>query len=525
MNSFILKLCVVTAASVIALSPAAGSADRPNIVIILVDDMGFSDIGCYGSEIPTPHLDRLAANGLKFTQFYNTGRCCPTRATLLTGLYSHQAGIGHMTSDYGVPGYRGYLNDQCVTIADVARSSGYFTAISGKWHVGHARPTMWPTARGFDRFFGIPEGGGFYFKVKQGRSVVLNESLVYSPDQQPPDGWYTTDVWTEYGLNFVDEALEADKPFLLYVAHNAPHFPLQASADDINLFRGRYKEGWEAVSRKRYQRQLESGLLDARWKKSGRPTKVKPWKDLSTDERDKMDHLMAAYAACVHSMDRAVGELVGGLRARNQLDNTLILFMSDNGGCAEGGVYGKQIGDPTTAASNWYCGEAWAWVQDTPFRRYKHYNHEGGIATPLIAHWPNGIAGKGEWRHQPAHLIDIMATVADLTGSEYPERRGGRAIHPIPGTSLRPAFQNQALERDALYWEHEGNAAIRVGSWKLVRLKGRGPWELYNLDSDRTEQKNLAGQLPAKVDELKQKWLQWAQNHNVSVDGLPKKNK
>ena len=513
-----------SAVSCIMLLVAIGSAraERPNIVVILVDDMGFSDIGCYGSEIPTPNLDALAAGGLRFTQFYNTGRCCPTRATLLTGLYAHQAGVGHMTGNYGVPGYQGFLNDHCVSIGDVARSSGYLTAISGKWHVGSKDQSMWPRARGFDRFYGVPEGGGFYFQVKPGRSIVLDDEVVASPAKPLPDGWYSTDAWTEYGLKFTDEAIAAEKPFLLYLAHNAPHFPLQATAEDIAMFRGKYRAGWDNLSNERLKRQVEMGLIDASWTKAARPNKVTAWDSLAEEDKDRFDHLMAAYAACVYRMDRSIGTLVEGLKSRGQFDNTLLLFMSDNGGCAESGPNGKSVGDPTTANSNWFCGESWAWMQDTPFRKYKHYNHEGGIATPLIAHWPNGIKDGNVFRSQTAHVIDMMATIAELSGAEYPKQHNGKPIAPTEGVSLLPAFDNKPLNRDALYWEHEGNAAVRVDDWKLVRLGGKGSWELYNLKRDRTEKHDLASQHPDRVKELAGKWNDWAERCNVSPNGLPK---
>ncbi|MCA9038301.1 MAG: arylsulfatase, partial [Planctomycetaceae bacterium] len=518
--AFSLLLTHLTATTCLA-DDSGESRPRPNIVVILVDDMGFSDIGCYGSEIPTPNLDALAANGLKFRQFYNTGRCCPTRASLLTGLYSHQAGIGHMTDDYGVPGYRGVLNRRCVTLGDVARSAGYFTAATGKWHVGHRNESNMPLQRGFDRFFGVPEGGGFYFQVKAGRTVRLNNDVFYSTEKPAPDGWYSTDAWTEYSLKFVDEAKHAQKPFLLYLAHNAPHFPLQATADDIAMFRGRYKDGWDKLSKDRLHRQLNSGLIDSSWEPAERSKPVAEWDSLSDQDKDRFDHLMATYAACVYRMDRSIGTLVEGLKQRDQFDNTLILFMSDNGGCAESGPRGRSEGDPTVADSNWFCGESWAWMQDTPFRKFKHYNHEGGIATPLIAHWPAGIQSRGEWRDTPAHLIDVMATVVDLTGATYPEEHGGVKIQPAEGRSLRPVFDHQSIQRDALYWEHEGNAAIREGDWKLVRLGGKGAWELYNMKSDRTEQHNLAETHPDRVRTLEQKWLAWAERCHVHTDGLP----
>lgn len=500
-------------------------ADRPNVVVILVDDMGFSDIGCYGSEISTPNLDALAANGLRFRQFYNTGRCCPTRATLLTGLYAHQVGVGHMTDDYKVPGYQGYLNDRCVTLGNVASSAGYLSAVTGKWHVGYKAPSMLPNARGFDRFYGVPEGGGFYFQVKPGRTVRLNDEVLYSQDKPAPDGWYSTDAWTEYGLKFVDEAIAADKPFFWHLAHNAPHFPLQADADDIAMFRGKYKAGWDKLSAERHARQLEIGLIDSAWEKAERPDRVSEWNALAEKDKDRFDHLMAVYAACVYRMDRSIGTLVEGLKQRGVFDNTLLLFMSDNGGCAESGPNGKSEGDPTTADSTWFCGESWAWMQDTPFRKFKHYNHEGGIATPLIAHWPKGIAARGEWRDQTTHLIDIMATLVDVTGATYPKEHNGTAILPPEGKSLVPAFADQPIERDALYWEHEGNAAIRRGDWKLVRLGGKGKWELYDMKSDRTEMHDLAGSRQKLAKELESQWLAWAKRCNVSPNGLPNAQK
>ncbi len=516
-------------ALLLLLAPGASIAEtappRPNVVVILVDDMGFSDIGCYGSEIPTPNLDALAAGGLRFTQFYNTGRCCPTRAALLTGLYSHQAGVGHMTGDYGVPGYRGFLSEHCVTLGAVARSAGYLSAMTGKWHVGHREKAMRPPARGFDRFYGVPEGGGFYFQAKPGRTVVLNDRVVGSSEKPLPDGWYSTDAWTEYGLKFIDDAQAAGKPFFLYVAHNAPHFPLQAAAEDIALFRGKYREGWDKLSRRRHARQIKMGLIDPAWAKAQRPDGVAAWDSLSAEDQDRFDHLMATYAACIHRMDRSIGTLVAGLKQRGQLENTLILFMSDNGGCAESGPRGKTIGDPTTAASSWFCGKSWAWMQDTPFRKFKHYNHEGGIATPLIAHWPQGIAARGELRRQPAHVIDVMATLADVTGAEYPAERNGRAVLPMEGTSLRPAFDDKPLKRGALFWEHEGNAAVRRGDWKLVRLGGSGPWELYNLKSDRTEQHDLAAEKPQLAAELAAQWHAWAKRCGASPNGQPRKQK
>jgi arylsulfatase len=501
--------------------------DRPNIIVILVDDMGFSDLGCYGSEIPTPHLDDLAEHGLRFTQFYNTARCCPTRASLLTGLYPHQAGVGHMTDDKGVPGYQGRLNNSCVTIAEVLQPAGYFTAMTGKWHVGQNLGVT-PWGRGFTRSLNAP-AGGFYFPDSSRAELFLNGQVLAKDDPRLPKDWYSTDLWTTFGLKFIDEALAADKPFYLHLCHNAPHFPLQAPADEVARFRNKYRAGWEALRAERVKRQLQLGLLDPAWRASVRPEAVKLWTDLTSEEQDRFDHIMAVYAAVVHHMDKAIGDLVAGLKQRGVLENTLIFFLSDNGGNAESGPEGRTQGDPTRADSNWFCGESWAFLENSPFRLYKHYNHEGGIATPLIVHWPQGISAQGELRHQPGHLVDIMATCVEVAKAEYPRQFRGSEIQPMEGTSLVPAFNNRPLVRDALYWEHEGNAAVRVGDRKLVRQGRNGAWELYDLKADRSEQNNLASTFPAVVQELAAKWDAWAKRTHVipypEAAGTKKKSK
>ena len=514
-----------------ALCSAIHAADKPNIVVILVDDMGFADLGCYGSEIPTPNLEALAKNGLRFTQFYNTGRCCPTRASLLTGLYPHQAGVGHMTDDKGVPGYRGRLNDSCVTIAEVLRPAGYFTAMTGKWHVGQNLGVV-PWERGFERSLNAA-AGGFYFGRgdKAKAKLFLNGVEIANDDPRLPKDWYSTDLWTTFGLKFIDEALAAKKPFYLHLCHNAPHFPLQAPAEEIAKFRGRYKEGWGALRDARIRRQREMGLIDAAWEKSPRPPTIKVWKDHTPEEQDRFDHLMAVYAATVHRMDKAIGDLVSGLKERGVLENTLILFMSDNGGNAESGPNGRTKGDPSQAASDWFCGESWAFLQNAPFRKYKHYNHEGGIATPLIAHWPAGIEARNELRHTPSHLIDIMATCVDVSGASYPKEHHGHVITPMEGTSLKPLLVSSSeglpVSR-TLFWEHEGNAAVRHGDLKLVRTGRNGLWELYDLKADRTEQHNLADAQPDKVKALAAEWQTWAERAHVlpyAEEGKAKKKK
>ncbi|MGN6547409.1 MAG: arylsulfatase [Aureliella sp.] len=529
----VFHLLLALAACLATITARAADSAKPNIIVILVDDMGFSDIGCYGSEIPTPNLDALAQNGVRFTQFYNTGRCCPTRATLLTGLYAHQTGIGHMNDDRGAPGYRGRLNDHCLTFGEVLKPAGYFTAMTGKWHVGQEFGVS-PWKRGFDRSLNAA-AGGFYYGESPRAKLFLNGEPIANDDPRLPKDWYSTDLWTEYGLKFIDEAREAKKPFFLYLAHNAPHFPLQAPADAIEKFRGKYKAGWDKLRQQRHARQIEMGIVDKSWKASPRPEEIQAWDDVSADEQERFDHLMAAYAACVYRMDKAIGDLVSGLKDRGELDNTLILFMSDNGGNAESGPKGRTEGDPTKAASQWFCGESWAFLENTPFRRYKHFNHEGGIATPLIVHWPAGlnqdaagrkVAEPGSLVHQPTHLIDIMATCADAGGAKYPATYNGHEILPLEGRSIMPALKGQTIERDALYWEHEGNAAIRVGDWKLVRLGRKGAWELYNLKDDRTELHDLAAQQPERVKELAAKWSAWADRAHVRPlpKPLPKPN-
>lgn len=496
------------------------AAPKPNIIVILVDDMGFSDIGCYGSEIPTPHLDALAAGGLRFTQFYNTGRCCPTRASLLTGLYPHQAGVGHMTDNKGQPGYEGRLNDSCVTIAEVLKPAGYFTAFTGKWHVGQNHGIT-PWGRGFDRSLNAA-AGGFYFPESEKAKLFLNGKPIANNDARLPENWYSTDLWTTFGLKFIDEALAEKKPFYLHLCHNAPHFPLQAPAGEIAKFRGKYKIGWDEIRARRYAKMMKLGIIDAKWANSPRPDQIMSWSEVPDAEKDRYDHLMAVYAAVVHRMDQAIGDLITGLKQRSVFENTLILFLSDNGGTAETGPRGRSTGDPTQADSDWYSGESWAYAQNTPFRLYKRYNHEGGIATPLIAHWPKGITAKNELRHQPGHLIDVMATCVEITGTTYPRQFNDKPILPMEGKSLVTAFNNQPIQRDAIFWEHEGNAAIRSGDMKLVRNGRNGSWELYDLKADRTELHDLAAAQPAKAEELAAQWESWATR--AMVKPYPVKN-
>ncbi len=509
------------------------SASRPNIIVILADDMGFSDLGCYGSEIQTPNLDRLATNGVRFTQFYNMSRCCPSRASLMTGLYAHQAGIGKMTTDENLPGYRGHLTDQCVTIAEVLKSAGYFTATTGKWHLGGDDFSVTPPQRGFDRSLSTPHGG-FYFgsaakkKEKEGPLWLNGKNLALGSPELPHE-WYTTDLFADFGSKFINEALTEKKPFFLYLAFNAPHWPLQAPPKDVAKYRGKYMAGWDKLREQRYQRQLIGGIIDASWPLSPLPKSwkstedVRPWDTYSDKEKDRFDQIMSIYAACVDHLDQAVGRVVENLKAQGVLDNTLILFLSDNGGNSEGGPDGKLNDVKKGEGQSAWCGESWATLQNTPFRYFKHFEHEGGIATPLVAHWPAGITKGGTLCHERAHVIDIMATCVDLSGARYPTAFNGKPILPMEGKGLSASFNGGKVGHEALYWEHSGQAAMLEGDWKIVctKMAKTGDWELYNLTKDRTELHDLAASEPARVKEMAAKWEAWAKRTGV----LPKPDK
>ena len=491
---------------------------RPNVVVILVDDVGFSDVGCYGSEIPTPHLDALAAGGLRFSSFSNTARCSTTRAALLTGLYPHQAGMGHLD---GIrrphsQGTHGRLHDRCVTLAEVLAQAGYHTSIVGKWHLGQQHGTP-PWDRGFRRT-ATTQFGELAFPTEQSppatKVVYLDGRAV--PADSPEVGvgeWYGTEMFTDWALKFVDDSLGQTMPFFLYVAHGAAHFPLKAPADVIARHRGRYRAGWDRLREERHRRQIELGLVDPIWPLAPRPADVPAWDSLSDADRDRFDSIMAVYAAMIECIDTSVGRLVAGLRDRGVLDNTLILFLSDNGGNAESGPRGLAEGDPIGGPhSRVFLGMGWATLANTPFRRYKHFTHEGGIATPLIAHWPAGIAAdrRGGIEPAPGHVIDVMPTLVEVCDATYPAEHRGHHILPCEGTSLVPAFAGQPIHRwKPIFWEHEGNKAIRSGRWKAV-LKHGGPWELYDMEADRTELRDLAAERTAVRDLLVNQWTEWA---------------
>ena len=518
------------------------SNSRPNIIVCLVDDLGFSDIGCYGSEIHTPNLDRLGNNGLRFTQMYNAARCCPSRAALLTGLYPHQAGVGHMVQNYGSPGYQGYLNDSSVTVAEVLKTAGYRTLMSGKWHVGgHYHPPVpaegWdvgspgrptPRQRGFDRFFGILSGFGSLFNPY---SMMLDDTPI---NAETPD-FYFTDAVTDHALQMIDESAEMDKPFYLYLSYTAPHWPLHAHEEDIAKYEGMYRGGWDALRTARHEELKGMGVLNPKWDISPRDVDAPPWPEAA--HQDWEDLRMAVYAAMIDRVDQCIGQVMAKLEQLGQADNTLFMFLSDNGGDAELFMEDTDIPVPSVFAIPTVDGKQtrvgnipdlrpggadtfmsydlpWANVSNTPFRLFKRWIHEGGISTPFIMHWPDRIKQSGII-NSPAYISDITATCIAAAGASYPAEYGGNSITPLEGESFLSVADGQQWSREApIFWEHEGNRAVRVGEWKLV-AEHDGPWELYNMDEDRTELNDLADGDADRVRQMAALWQGWADRANV----------
>ncbi|GAA6162973.1 arylsulfatase [Pelagimonas sp. KU-00592-HH] len=513
-------------------------AEQPNIILILADDMGFADLGCTGSEISTPHIDSLAANGALLTSMYNCARCCPTRASLLTGLYPHSAGVGHMGADLGTPAYQGFLRSDSATIAEHLRPAGYRTLMSGKWHVaGDFEPRnvdSWrvgdvdhptPRQRGFDRFYGILDGATHFFSPHY---MLEDDSRV----QVFPDDFYFTDAITDKAIGMIEESVADDAPFFLYLAHTAPHWPLHAHPEDIARYDGVYSAGWDAIRTARHETMNDMGLFASNWEISRRDEDVHPWSaEKNTDWEARK---MATYAAMVDRMDQSIGRLVAALKRLGQFDNTLILFLSDNGGCAEFMAEdgwakffpdkthdGRQIvmgnrpdvmpGDALTYQS---YDKPWANVSNAPFRLFKHYVHEGGISTPLVAHWPKGIRPDGA-RHAPCHVADVLPTILEAAGVPYQKEVGGHAIQPCEGESFLPLLKGGDWARSQpIFFEHEGNAAVRAGRFKLVRQHS-ADWELYDMEVDRTELHDLAGRGGRQERDLVAQYQDWAQKVGV----------
>ncbi len=510
-----------------ATAVAAPATNKPNIIVVLADDMGFCDIGCFGSEISTPNLDKMAQEGVRSTHFRNTARCCPTRAALLTGLYSHQAGIGHMVNDYGAPGYRGELSRSAVTIAEALKGAQYSTAMIGKWHVTTADPNKrdnWPGKRGFDYVYSNIVGATNYFNP---HGLVRNDEPI-----RPTGDYYHTDALTEEAVGYINRRKDAANPFFMYLAYTAPHWPLQARETDIKKYAGRYAAGWDKVRAERYRRMVDMGVVDPKWGIAPRDPEVPAWDEIP--HKEWQQRRMEVYAAQIESLDRGIGRVLDALKATGADENTLVLFMSDNGGCAEVMKNTPNPGYPTKTLSGedviWgnrpevmpgpattfqSYGAEWPHVSNTPFRMYKHWVHEGGIASPLIARWPKQIKEHGTWTHQSGHVIDIMATCLDAAGASYPQTYKGNTIIPLQGKSLLPSLrQPKNTKSRTLFWEHEGNRAVIDGNWKLVS-KYKGQWELYDLALDRIETKDHAATDPARVKKMEAQYLAWAARSQV----------
>lgn len=536
------------AALLLPLAPLSAQAPRPNVLLILADDLGYSDLGCYGGEIGTPNLDALAKTGLRFTQCYDSTRCCPSRATLNTGLYPHQAGIGSFVTpkpdERRGPGYLGHLNDRCVTLAEVLRGAGYSTWMVGKWHMGQPGPI----ARGFDEFYGFTQG---YEQDQWQPQRYVRLPRDREPERHYAAGtFYATDAFTDYALQFLQQARAQHKPWFLYIAHSAAHFPVQAPRASVERNLATYRRGWDVLRQERFVRMQASGLATDSWQLtprsivpidrddltdgySGQPNPA--WDALPADRREDLAQRMAIYAAMVQHLDAGVGKLVADLQQHGEFDNTLILFLSDNGACYEWGPFGfdgpsrkrgetvilhqgealAQMGGPGTYHA---YGSAWANLCNTPFSLYKHFTHEGGIATALLAHWPNGIARAAGFVRDPVHMIDVMPTLCAIAGAHYPQEIDGRAILPMAGQSLLPLFAGKPAEERQLCFEHDGSRAIRDGRWKAVwepQMPGGERWQLYDLQVDRCETHDLAADQPERTRQLADAWIAWARRVQV----------
>ena len=462
--------------------------ERPHILLIMVDDLGFSDFGCYGGEIHTPNIDQLAANGLRFSQFYNTAKCHSSRVSLLTGLYCNQAGDQSLS--------------RATTIPEVLGRGGYFTSMAGKWHLDGE-----PTDFGFQRYWGHLSGATDYFR---GDSTFR---LNGEPWHEMEAGFYTTDANVDYSIRFLEEALKTGKPFFHYIAFNAPHYPLQAPRQEIEKYLGTYDDGWETVRETRFGRQQKLGLFAAEDTLPPLPDHLPDWESLDPGRRELESFRMSVYAAMVDRLDQQIGRLIDFLRERDELDHTLVMICSDNGACPFERSRNLEL-PPWEAGSFLLYDASWATVSNTPLRHYKQTQYEGGISTPLIVHWPGHIKEPGNWQGSPGHLIDIMATCLEASGTSYPD---SNEVEPLQGSSLIPLFSGTASEgHPELYFRFTSNRALRRGTWKVVSFYG-SRWELYNLGEDRVEQHDLADAYPELVEELIQRWHEMA----TEVDLLP----
>ena len=536
-------------AKALANHPAAGS--KPNIILILADDMGFSDIGCFGSEVATPNLDRLASRGMRITQFYNNPRCCPSRASIMTGLYAQQAGMGMMVADHGrypFPQYAGILSAQTLTVPEALKTAGYNTAMVGKWHLAPETDEgkrSWPLQRGFDKFWGMIAGASVYYESPHLMSG--NDAL-----PPPPKDQYLTDLWAEHAASFVTELAQEKKPFFLYTAFNAPHWPIQAPEADVQKYAHRYAGGWDALREERHKKQLAMGLVSSKWPLTPRDPRVPAWD--RADDKEWEIRRMAVYAAMIDRLDQGIGRIIASVEKAGVMDNTLIVFMSDNGGNAEElgrgrnktpnvtgeGAFHLKAGDPAAEAcelgmtcagnipgvmpggENTFesIGIPWGNCANTPFRLYKHYAQEGGISSPFIAHWPSVIKPSGTPVSAIGHETDLMPTFLELAGVMYPAKVPAGPIPALVGESLVPVFAGKGRTRAPIYWEHEGNKALRDGKWKLVSRFPEG-WELYDMEADRTELNDLAASQPERAKAMADMWDAWAKRIGVQPWPMP----
>lgn len=510
--------------TLVTIGPAVGQKKpankRPNIVLIMVDDMGYSDIGSYGSEIKTPNLDKLASEGIRFREFYNNSICAPTRASLITGQYPHRAGMGFFDVNLGLPPYQGFLNRETVTLAEVLKQNGYSTLMSGKSHLGKDS-LSWPNQRGFDQFYGFIPGASNYFDIgKYGKAEPVILIKNNKKEQLKPDEYLTNKI-TDNALTFLDEQDKLNKPFFLYLAYNAPHWPLQALPEDIEKYRGRYDIGWDSLRKERIARQKELGILQPGQKIAERDNEVPRWDNLTYDQKQLWKSKMEVYAAMIDRVDQNIGRLRAKLEQLGKQDNTLIIFISDNG--AQGGYSSparkpqRNSGPIGSPGSYDFQEQNWAYVSNTPFRQYKNNMHEGGFSSPFIAWYPGKIKG-GQLVKGTAHLIDIAPTFYELAGAKYPPTYNGKAIHPLPGKSMLPVLNGEASEirrNEPLFWERAGNRAVRKGNWKIVSTYPSYKWELFDLGQDRGETTDQSDAHPEIVNELSSDYAAWAEKNGV----------
>lgn len=517
-----LTTCLLLGLLIVSLQVFA-QQKRPNIILIMADDMGYSDLGCYGGEIKTPNIDGLAAKGIRFKQFYNAARCCPTRASLMTGLYPHQAGMGWMAAaDMGSPAYAGNLNNSSVTIAEVLKSSGYGTYMTGKWHLTNERKidgnvvSNWPKQRGFDRYFGIIPGGANYYTPE-----------LYSDNKRykAPEDFYLTNAISDTSVKFIHEHFKnlPDQPMFMYIAYTAPHWPLHALQKDIDKYTELYQKGWDSIRAERFSRQQKMGFFDASIPISPRDESIPAWNNLPKSKQEDMAKRMAIYAAQIDIMDQGIGRILKKLKDEEQLENTLVIFLSDNGACAEFISSGssKEINGKEDTFESYRIN--WANVSSTPFKEYKHRTYEGGIATPMIVQWPAGIkTGVGSsFVKGYSHLIDIMATCVEVGKATYPQTFNTHKITPMEGQSIVPAFNGKPLSSQKIFWEHEGNIAYRNGKWKLVASTDENDsfdvnnLRLYNLDLDPTEINDRSKAESKLLMTMYTEWQQWGNRVKV----------